>query len=211
MRNDTSSLAFGIEGRFGAGSSGGFVVAALNAASATCSGSLVRRDLSKAIESPPGQLALGASGALNLPRAVPCLTRLQALQLTIFPAHPPPGRGRASHAVPEAVAAICAIGQQFPQKPASLACAQRLTKKVRGSHGKLNRAGRCKQFQSSLIASRVLFRLLLTVQAANWSRPSEKPCWRQCPVFALSPFRFAGTATTPTISFRTRSFAPAQT
>jgi hypothetical protein len=48
MRKETSSLAFGREGLFGA-ASGGFVVAALNAASAACSGSLVLRVLSKGI------------------------------------------------------------------------------------------------------------------------------------------------------------------
>ena len=51
MRKETSSLAFGSDGFFGSGS-GGFVVAALNAASAVCHGSLGRRVLSPVISTP---------------------------------------------------------------------------------------------------------------------------------------------------------------
>src|SRR6266568_3650752 len=51
MRKDTSSLAFGSDGIFGAGS-GGFVVAALNAASAACRGLFALRVLSKGILPP---------------------------------------------------------------------------------------------------------------------------------------------------------------
>src|ERR1700737_2845474 len=48
MRKETCSLAFGMTGRF-AGASRGFVVAALNAASAFCRGSGGRRGRSKGI------------------------------------------------------------------------------------------------------------------------------------------------------------------
>jgi len=48
MRKETSSLALGKDGFFGAGSEG-FVVAALNAASAACRGSLDLRVLSTVI------------------------------------------------------------------------------------------------------------------------------------------------------------------
>jgi hypothetical protein len=58
-------LAFGSEARFGAGS-GGFVVAALNAASAACSGSLVLRGLSKAIDLLLDNWRFEPNGVLNL-------------------------------------------------------------------------------------------------------------------------------------------------
>jgi hypothetical protein len=51
IRKKMSSLALGNDGFFGAGSEG-FVVAALNAASAACRGSLVLRVLSTAIDHP---------------------------------------------------------------------------------------------------------------------------------------------------------------
>src|ERR1700730_5311490 len=47
IRKDTTSFVFGREGRFGAMTSGGFVVAALKAASATSTAFLGRRVLSK--------------------------------------------------------------------------------------------------------------------------------------------------------------------
>src|SRR6516165_4350467 len=55
IRNDTSSLAFGIVGRFG-GSSAGFVVAALNAASAASREEVGLRVLSTDILLPPCHL-----------------------------------------------------------------------------------------------------------------------------------------------------------
>src|SRR3954471_6722512 len=99
MGKETSSLGFGIEGRFGAGSSGGFVVAALNAASAACSGSLVRRDLSKAIDLLLGNLRWGKWGS-QPPQSCTMPHAISSVAATTFPAHPPPGRRRASHAVP---------------------------------------------------------------------------------------------------------------
>src|SRR5258706_7307057 len=57
MRKETVSLALGITGRFG-GASRGFVVAALNAASAFCRGSAGRRGRSKDILGHPWSRAV---------------------------------------------------------------------------------------------------------------------------------------------------------
>src|SRR5947209_17076611 len=63
IRKETSSLAFGIVGRFG-GSSAGFVVAALNAASATSRELVVLRVLSADILCPHSFIVIGmACGA----------------------------------------------------------------------------------------------------------------------------------------------------
>src|SRR5215467_14512540 len=59
IRKETSSLAFGIVGRFG-GSSAGFMVAALNAASATSREVVVLRVLSAGILCPLARLKLSA-------------------------------------------------------------------------------------------------------------------------------------------------------
>src|SRR6476469_8690455 len=90
MRKETSSLAYGSEGRFGAGCSGGVVVAALNAASAACSGSLVRRVLSKAIDLLLGNWRLGKWGS-QPPQSCTMPHAISSVAVTIFPAHPRQG------------------------------------------------------------------------------------------------------------------------